>query len=191
MGAELCRVLGELGSRSVGCWPLTNHYFLSAASIFLSGCAWVWITPWVLCSPCSFPWWDSSRFYFINLLLPWKASGGWEKSFCLCFFSMLRTPFTPCLLGVCFFTQKDWTSELLEGYTFWDPLWPGHSRMEGWHPEEVGMVREEATNWDSGGVILGWSMKVSLAWGTTFQIWATMSSVVRWPGARCSLCPLL
>lgn len=40
------------------------------------------------------------------------------------------------------------------------------------------MAKEDAVNWDSGGVMLGWPMKVSLAWGTTFQIWATVSPVV-------------
>jgi hypothetical protein len=39
---------------------------------------------------------------------------------------MLRTPFTPCLLGVCFFPLKGATSELLEGLT-WEPLWPRHT----------------------------------------------------------------
>lgn len=38
---------------------------------------------------------------------------------------------------------------------------------------------------------MGWAMKVSFAWGTTFQIWATVSLWLGWPGARCSLCPLL
>lgn len=65
----------------------------------------------------------------------------------------------------CFFTLEDSTSELWKatpseilfdlGTEGWRGVGGYQQEKARWHPEEVGVVREEGTNWDGGGVMFG------------------------------------